>query len=97
MALKLKRIKFKKQKIENIKFISELNPDLIITTTNDTKINVKGGYIDASAPKGLLGANIKFPFISVGATESIIIAAVLAKGVTKIVKYHFVLLQWVCL
>ena len=48
------------------------------------KINVKSGYIDASAPKGLLGANIKFPFISVGATESIIIAAVLAKGVTKI-------------
>jgi len=48
------------------------------------KINVKNGYIDASAPKGLLGANIKFPLISVGATESIIIAAVLAKGVTKI-------------
>ena len=39
--VKLKRIKFKKQKIENIKFISELNPDLIITTTNDTKINQK--------------------------------------------------------
>lgn len=48
------------------------------------KINVKNGYIDASAPKGLSGANIKFPLISVGATESIIIAAVLAKGVTKI-------------
>ncbi len=48
------------------------------------KINVKNGYIDASAPKGLSGANIKFPLISVGATESTIIAAVLAKGVTKI-------------
>ncbi len=48
------------------------------------KINVKNGYIDASAPKGLSGAHIKFPSISVGATESIIIAAVLAKGVTKI-------------
>ena len=48
------------------------------------KINVKNGYIDASAPKGLLGANIKFSSISVGATESIIIAAVLAKGITKI-------------
>ena len=48
------------------------------------KINVKNGYIDASAPKGLSGANIKFPLISVGATESIIIAAVLAKGITKI-------------
>ena len=48
------------------------------------KINVKNGYIDASAPKGLLGANIKFSSISVGATESIIISAVLAKGITKI-------------
>ena len=48
------------------------------------KINVKNGYIDANAPKGLLGANIKFSSISVGATESIIIAAVLAKGITKI-------------
>ena len=48
------------------------------------KINVKNGYIDASAPTGLLGTNIKFPSISVGATESIIIAAVLAKGITKI-------------
>ncbi|MBT4699071.1 MAG: UDP-N-acetylglucosamine 1-carboxyvinyltransferase [Alphaproteobacteria bacterium] len=48
------------------------------------KINVKNGYIDANAPRGLSGANIKFPTISVGATESIIIAAVLAKGVTKI-------------
>jgi len=48
------------------------------------KITVKNGYIDASAPKGLSGANINFPLISVGATESVIIAAVLAKGVTKI-------------
>ncbi len=48
------------------------------------KINVKNGYIDAIAPKGLSGTNIKFPSISVGATESIIIAAVLAKGITKI-------------
>ena len=48
------------------------------------KINVKNGYIDAIAPKGLSGANIKFSSISVGATESIIIAAVLAKGITKI-------------
>jgi UDP-N-acetylglucosamine enolpyruvyl transferase len=34
--------------------------------------------------KACQGANIKFPLISVGATESIVIAAVLAKGVTKI-------------
>ncbi len=39
--VKTKKIKLKKQKIENLKFISELNPDLIITTTNDKKINQK--------------------------------------------------------
>jgi len=40
------------------------------------------GYVHASAPKGLIGANIKFPKISVGATENLIIAACLAKGKT---------------
>ena len=39
--VKTKKIKLKKQKIENLKFISELKPDLIITTTNDKKINQK--------------------------------------------------------
>ena len=39
--VKIKQIKLKKQKIENVKFISELKPDLIITTTNDKKINQK--------------------------------------------------------
>ncbi len=38
---KAKKIKVKKQKIESTKFISELKPDLIITTTNDKKINQK--------------------------------------------------------
>jgi UDP-N-acetylglucosamine 1-carboxyvinyltransferase len=36
------------------------------------------------APNGLRGAEITFPFISVGATENVILAAVLAKGKTKI-------------
>lgn len=39
--VKTKKIKLKKQKIENLKFISELKPDIIITTTNDKKINQK--------------------------------------------------------
>ena len=39
--VKTKQVKLKKQKIENIKFISELKPSLIITTTNDKKINQK--------------------------------------------------------
>jgi precorrin-2 dehydrogenase/sirohydrochlorin ferrochelatase len=36
---KSKKIKFEKQKIQNMKFISKFKPDLIITTTNDKKIN----------------------------------------------------------
>ena len=39
--VKTKEVKLKKQKIENIKFISELKPSLIITTTDDKKINQK--------------------------------------------------------
>ena len=47
-------------------------------------IKVKSGYIIASAKKGLKGCLIKFPRISVGATENILIAACFAKGKTKI-------------
>ena len=47
-------------------------------------IKVKNGYIIASAKKGLKGCLIKFPKISVGATENILIAACFAKGKTKI-------------
>ena len=39
---------------------------------------------EASAPKGLSGANITFRFPSVGATENAMLAAVLAKGRTVI-------------
>ena len=45
-------------------------------------IKIKNGYILASAKKGLLGTRIKFPSISVGATENVIIAASYAKGTT---------------
>jgi len=46
------------------------------------KIKIRNGYILAEAKKGLIGANIKFPSISVGATENVIIAASFAKGIT---------------
>ena len=42
------------------------------------------GYVHAFAPKGLKGSNIHFSKISVGATENSIIAACLAKGITKL-------------
>ncbi len=46
------------------------------------KYKIVQGYIYAEAPKGLIGNVIKFPKISVGATENLIIAASLAKGET---------------
>ena len=46
------------------------------------KYKIIQGYVHANASRGLVGANIKFPKISVGATENLIIAACLAKGKT---------------
>ncbi len=48
------------------------------------QIKLEGGYIEASAPDGLTGANIIFPFISVGATEHLLMAASLANGTTTL-------------
>ncbi|MGB0631400.1 MAG: UDP-N-acetylglucosamine 1-carboxyvinyltransferase [Alphaproteobacteria bacterium] len=44
------------------------------------EIELDGGYMTARAPKGLTGDKIVFPFVSVGATENIMMAACLAKG-----------------
>ena len=48
------------------------------------KIKIKNGYIVASAKKGLKGCLIRFPKISVGATENALIASCFAKGITKL-------------
>ena len=45
-------------------------------------IEMGHGYIEARAPKGLVGARIYLDFPSVGATENIMMAAALAKGKT---------------
>jgi UDP-N-acetylglucosamine 1-carboxyvinyltransferase len=45
-------------------------------------LELKDGYIYAQAPGGLKAVDYKFPIISVGATENIIMAATLAKGTT---------------
>lgn len=47
------------------------------------KIDIENGYIKASTT-GLKGAHIVLPFPSVGATENIMMAAVLAEGTTVI-------------
>jgi len=49
---KTKKIKIIKQKITDTKFISKLKPNLIITTTNDKKINQK--IINAAKKKGIM-------------------------------------------
>ena len=48
------------------------------------KAHVEHGYVIAEAPNGLIGATIDLDFPSVGATENLMTAAVLAKGVTTI-------------
>ena len=47
-------------------------------------IKIKNGYVVASVEKKLKGCLIKFPKISVGATENILLAACFAKGKTKL-------------
>lgn len=48
------------------------------------KAHVEHGYVIAEAPNGLTGATIDLDFPSVGATENLMTAAVLARGVTTI-------------
>jgi UDP-N-acetylglucosamine 1-carboxyvinyltransferase len=48
------------------------------------KVHVTHGYLIAEAPDGLHGAEIRLDFPSVGATENILMAAVLAKGQTRV-------------
>ncbi len=48
------------------------------------EITLTGGYIDAHVQGRLKGANILFPSVTVGGTENILMAAVLADGETVI-------------
>jgi len=48
------------------------------------RIDLSEGYVFAQAPRGLKGAQINFPQVSVGATEHALLAAVLAHGETVI-------------
>ena len=49
------------------------------------EIELVDGYIVAKASKGLRGAEVVFPMVSVGATENLLMAATLAQGTTRIV------------
>jgi UDP-N-acetylglucosamine 1-carboxyvinyltransferase len=45
-------------------------------------LELRDGYVHATAPGGLRGAVIEFPLVSVGATENVLMAATLARGTT---------------
>jgi UDP-N-acetylglucosamine 1-carboxyvinyltransferase len=47
-------------------------------------IEIEGGYVVARAPKGLKGAEIVFPKVTVGGTHTAVMAASLANGTTVI-------------
>jgi UDP-N-acetylglucosamine 1-carboxyvinyltransferase len=47
-------------------------------------IDIEGGYVIARAPRGLRGAEIVFPKVTVGGTHTALMAATLARGVTVI-------------
>ncbi len=48
------------------------------------KVSVEGGYVEAVAENGVIGNQVYFDGVSVGATMNVIIAAVMAKGTTVI-------------
>jgi UDP-N-acetylglucosamine 1-carboxyvinyltransferase len=49
------------------------------------EIDLNEGYVVARAPKGLTGARVVFPKVSVGATENLLMAATLARGESELV------------
>jgi UDP-N-acetylglucosamine 1-carboxyvinyltransferase len=48
------------------------------------EIEIEGGYVLARARKGLVGGEIDFPKVTVGGTHTALMAAVLARGTTRI-------------
>jgi UDP-N-acetylglucosamine 1-carboxyvinyltransferase len=49
------------------------------------KVELRQGYIEATAKRGLVGGEVVFPVVSVGATENLLMAASLAEGETVLV------------
>ncbi|WP_395666507.1 UDP-N-acetylglucosamine 1-carboxyvinyltransferase [Methylocella sp.] len=48
-------------------------------------VEIEAGYVHATAPRGLRGAEIVFPKVTVGGTHTALMAAALAQGATRIV------------
>ena len=61
-----------------------VNLHLDVLTQMGAKVDLVDGYVVAGAKGGLKGAEIVFPSVSVGATETALMAASLARGTTTI-------------
>jgi UDP-N-acetylglucosamine 1-carboxyvinyltransferase len=61
-----------------------VNLHLDALTRMGAHVELSDGYVVASAKGGLKGAQIQFPSVSVGATETALMAATLAHGTTSI-------------
>ncbi len=48
------------------------------------EITVEGGYVTATAPRGLTGADVYMDLVTVGGTENLMMAAALASGTTRL-------------
>ncbi len=48
------------------------------------QVTVTDGYVQAHAPKGLIGADVYMDLVTVGGTENLMMAACLAKGTTRL-------------
>ena len=57
---------------------------VVAMTRLGAEIEYKNGYYFARAPRGLRGATITFPYVTVMGTENALLAAVLARGTTVI-------------
>ena len=57
---------------------------LMVLERLGASIEIEGGYVVAKAPKGLVGAEIAFPKVTVGGTHTALMAGVLARGTTVI-------------
>ncbi len=55
---------------------------LMVLEKLGARLDLEDGYVVAEAPGGLVGNRITFPFVSVGATHTALMAAVLARGET---------------
>ena len=61
-----------------------INMHLVGLEKLGANFEIEGGYVKGNVKKGLFGTEIDLPFSSVGATENILMAAVLASGKTII-------------